>query len=90
MNQKLKTSIIFLISLTYFKVSSEPQRVKFKTLIKDSSTNTSSSENSDYPIEQAKILIAVRIKDHSYSLPTFLATLETLKCPSRKNKCDLW
>lgn len=78
--------IILLISLICLQIRSEPQRVKFKNPNKDSSKNASN----DYPIEQSKILIAVRIKDHSYSLPTFLATLETLKCPSQKNKCDLW
>jgi hypothetical protein len=86
----MKILTILLISLICLKVSTEPQRVKFKNVLKDPSENTSKLEKNDYQAEQAKILIAVRIKDNSYSLPTFLATLETFKCPSQNNKCDLW
>ena len=37
-----------------------------------------------------KILVAITIRNNSYSLPTFLSTLETLRCKNVKNKCDLW
>lgn len=37
-----------------------------------------------------RYLIAVTIKNNAYSLPTFLATLENLKCPNENKKCDLW
>lgn len=40
--------------------------------------------------KNSRFLISVYIKDNSYSLPTFLATLEKIQCPNEKNKCDLW
>ena len=41
-------------------------------------------------LHDPKILVAVTIRNNSYSLPTFLGTLETLQCKNVKNKCDLW
>lgn len=41
-------------------------------------------------VQDARVLVAVKIRNHAYSLPTFLATLETLRCPNLSKKCDLW
>lgn len=37
-----------------------------------------------------QILVSVIISNNAHSLPTFLKTLETLTCPNKKQKCDLW
>jgi hypothetical protein len=37
-----------------------------------------------------QILVTVIIRNNAYSLPTFLRTLETIKCPNAENRCDLW
>ena len=40
--------------------------------------------------ENTTILIAITINNNAYSLPTFLKTLETVKCINSRKKCDLW
>lgn len=68
--------------------NSQPVRVKFKKVIRQD--GSFSVENDEKIDTEFKILIAVTIKDNQHSLPTFLATLETLECPNQDKKCDLW
>lgn len=79
--------LIYVFSGPIF-VACQPQRVAFKSVNLDK--GLSYSIEKDRATVDPKILIAVTVKDHGYSLPTFLATLETLECPNVANKCDLW
>jgi hypothetical protein len=36
------------------------------------------------------ILVAIIVKNQAYALPTFLTSLERLKCPNTKGKCNLF
>ena len=36
------------------------------------------------------ILVSIKIGNNSHSLPTFLKTMESIKCENEKKKCDLW
>ena len=76
-----------IILLTLACINGERQRVKFK------SVRTSSVEKSieNEVKTELRVLVAIKIKNHAHALPTFLASLETLKCtPSASQKCDLW
>ena len=72
-------------------VKCEPKRVRFNQISINENRNgfTVIKNNDDYNPNQ-RILIGVIVKNHEYALPTFLASLETLKCPNYMNKCDLW
>ena len=59
--------------------------------------SVSSSSDDSVEVTERRFLVAAHIKDHSYALPTFLATLEELNCgenantnTNKKKKCDLW
>lgn len=87
MVNKIIFAIVF-ITTSLDLIQTQPQRVKFKKVLR---------ENEKYALEDAaeslgdlRILIAIIIKNHQHSLPTFLATLETLECPNKIKKCDLW
>ncbi len=83
----------FLISFLCFMSNSGSQAVNFKSFNKDLNDGyrkLPTEDKNELTKNGTKILIALRIKDNSYSLPTFLATLETIKCPSESGKCDLW
>ena len=94
-NKKLFRYILLILvicsQIGIKNVNCEPKRVKFKQISINSNRDgfTLIQNNDDYNPNQ-KILIGVIIKNHEYSLPTFLASLETLKCPNAMNKCDLW
>lgn len=80
-------SILVCILAAVKWVENQPQRVQFKKI----EGGKYATENGDeYKRDDLKILIAITIKDNQYSLPTFLATLETLECPNKDKKCDLW
>ena len=90
---KLKKVVpVLLYSILYINyVTCNPKRVKFSDVIfTDNKAEFKIVKNSQDENPNQKILIGVLIKNHAYSLPTFLATLETLKCPSLNKKCDLW
>ena len=67
----------------------QPLRAKFKKVVVNTANKTFSIEESPVDLSQ-RILVAVVINRNAYSLPTFLHTLETLKCRNKKKKCDLW
>lgn len=87
---KKSNILILLISMFMIELNGQPTRIKFKQVIQKENEGTFSIENTSQNKENQKILIAITIKDNQYSLPTFLATLETLKCPTENKKCDLW
>ena len=71
----------------------DPKRVKFKRVVADYEKNEYSilkNVEDELSENDRKILVAIVVKNHAYSLPTFLASLETLECPSLNKKCDLW
>jgi hypothetical protein len=75
----------FAISLT----TCERERVKFRAVRSGDDLNGGEAMLKDDT--KLRVLLAIKIKNHAHSLPTFLATLETLKCPSEgSQKCDLW
>lgn len=80
--------ILIMFTCVKFHANSQPVRVKFKKVIRQD--GSFSVENDEKIESESKILVAVTIKDHQHSLPTFLATLETLECPNQDKKCDLW
>lgn len=77
-----------MLTCVKLHANSQPVRIKFKKVIRQD--GSFSVENDEKIKSELKILIAVTIKDHKHSLPTFLATLETLECPNQDKKCDLW
>ena len=72
----------------------DPKRVNYKRVVADYEKNEFSILNNEKDDELSendrKMLVAISVKNHAYSLPTFLASLETLECPSLNKKCDLW
>jgi hypothetical protein len=94
---------VFLVLILYSSIAlCYRERVKFKPVVRRSehqdtdsiSVEPESVINKDKIL---KVLLAIKIKNHAHSLPTFLATLETLNCPQRTtedkevtNKCHLW
>ena len=80
LNHLITLSLILSIALC--------QRIKYKDLKYYSSDLTVASTDDD--AENYNIMIAFNVNNQAYSLPTFLATLETLKCPNKNSKCHLW
>ncbi len=68
--------------------NAQPRRVKFSQVIVNPTNKTFTLEKN--VSEDFRVLIAITVKNNAYSLPTFLATLESIKCPSLNNKCHLW
>ena len=85
--------ILVCLQISINNIICEPKRVKFNQILinanRDGFTLIKNNDDYDYDPMQ-RILVAVIVKNHEYSLPTFLGTLETLKCPNSMNKCDLW
>ena len=89
--------MIFLRSLVFFalvfsQINAEPKRVKFNKVVVDHTLKeftVTKSDDSLLDVPPQRILLAVLVKNHAYSLPTFLATLETLDCPTLSRKCDI-
>ena len=84
--------IIFLIIVVYINltnVTCDPERVKFNKISVDYDNQIYSIEKDQEHQSTRRILLSVSVKNHAHSLPTFLATLETLDCPSVDKKCDL-
>lgn len=85
---------VFVLVCFYFgfvALNAHPRRVKFKQVILnhvDKTFNLNITDNDDESV--SRVLVAITVKNHAYSLPTFLATLETLKCPGENKKCHLW
>lgn len=78
-----------VLLLCLVAVNGQPERVKFKKVVRQSDGAYSlESDSNEFP--NHKILLAVTVKNHQHSLPTFLATLESLECPNMDKKCDLW
>lgn len=86
-NIRLKILIVYLLGISLVKC--EQQRVKFRKIITQNGS-FKIDEDDGTSMKNLKILLAVIVKNHEHSLPTFLATLETLKCPNADKKCDLW
>ena len=78
-----------LICLNPNNVNGDPKRVKFNKIVVDYGNQVYSIEKHQKHDLNVKILISIVVKNHAHSLPTFLATLETLKCPTFNRKCDL-
>lgn len=77
--------LIFFIFILKSTLDSCESRVDFKNVV---SNDPKSDPNSN---DSKKILLAIQVKNHIHSFPTFLATLESMKCPNKKtDKCDLW
>jgi hypothetical protein len=90
-------SILLILTFCFNLIHTERQRVKFKTVLQNHENrsysieeNSKKDQDKSEPNDIIKVLVAIDIKNYAYSLPTFLATLETLKCPSSTKKCDLW
>lgn len=88
-----KYGVYHLFVICFFSMESihcipQPRRVKFSQVIVNVSNNTFTLEKN--ASHDSRVLIAVTIKNNAYSLPTFLATLENIKCPNSNNKCNLW
>ena len=83
--------ILVCLQISINNIICEPKRVKFKQISINSNRDGFNliKNNDDYNPNQ-RILVTVIVKNHEYALPTFLGTLETLKCPNAMNKCDLW
>jgi hypothetical protein len=77
--------ILWILPVFISFVACERERVKFRSV-----RSPQSAEKIQPPLEHLKVLLAIKIKNHAYSLPTFLATLERLECPTENKKCDLW
>ena len=70
-------------------VNADPKRVKYNKVNVISNKKEYVVEKYQENQENRKILVAITVKNHAHSLPTFLATLETLECPTVNQKCDL-
>ena len=84
--------IIFLIIVVYINltnVTCDPKRVKFNKISVDYGNQIYSIEKDKEHQSTRRILLSVSVKNYAHSLPTFLATLETLDCPTVDKKCDL-
>jgi hypothetical protein len=79
----IESIALFLFLNEIIFTNSERQRIKFAPI-------DSLDDSIDSIDPTATILVAIKVKNQEYSLPTFLATLETLKCSNKKNKCDIW
>ena len=91
-SSKVIKFLIFLIICFHFNiynVNGDPKRVKFNKIVVDYGNQVYSIEKHQKHDLNVKILISIVVKNHAHSLPTFLATLETLKCPTFNRKCDL-
>lgn len=82
-------SRVILLVLIVGLAKANPRRVKFNSIVpSEKSFKVIKPDLND--IGNQTVLIALTIKNHAYSLPTFLATLEKIKCKNSKSKCDLW
>jgi hypothetical protein len=81
--------ILLTITILLGIISSNAQRIQFKDL-NHYTSNLSIISTNDEIENKNNIMIALHINNHVYSLPTFLATLETLKCPNPNSKCHFW
>ena len=91
LNHHLLVPIFLYYIFSYNHVNCNPKRVKFNDVVlTENKAEFKIIKNSQDENPNQKILISVLIKNNAYSLPTFLATLETLKCPNLNKKCDLW
>lgn len=80
--------VCFLSAIKW--VENQQQRVNFKRVVSDGQGKYTIEQVDEVKRDDLKIVIAITVKDNQYSLPTFLATLETLECPNKDKKCDLW
>jgi len=79
--------ILALFLLTLFKLMNQsPKHQWFSTVIVDHNINTHYLNKLDTNLMPV-VLVAIQIRNHSYALPTFLKTLESLDCQSKR--CDL-
>jgi hypothetical protein len=82
---------IILITIIMISKYSYQSRIKFKELDYYSPSLTSLKVDVDSDLySNYNIMIALYVHNHAYSLSTFLATLEGLKCPNKNSKCHLW
>lgn len=81
---------IFVLSLMYTSIQSEPQRIKFSDVARNVTNKTFTIERKVSDDSKNRVLVAVVVRDQAYALPTFLATLEAIKCPNPNQKCHLW
>lgn len=79
-----KCFLILMLNIRCSKLS------RFKNVTVQANGKISLNDDFFESSKNWRFLIAVNIKDNSYSLPTFLATLEEIECPNEKKKCDLW
>jgi len=81
----LKLIRVLFCLLYYFCVCDAFRNLKLNS---DKSSYSLEGRTSD---QTSKILVSIIIGNNSYSLPTFLKTLESLKCVTESDsKCDLW
>ena len=86
------TLLLLAFSFDWMGANADPKRVKYKKIIASPDTNEYSVLESEDSLNEhgQKILIAILVQNHAHSLPVFLASLETLECPTSNKKCDLW
>ncbi len=87
-SQNYYEKVFFAIFFLAYHASSSygTTRIGFRNVIINSVNKTYSLEPL-LPDHNSKFLVSIKIKDNSYTLPTFLRTIETLECGSKK--CDL-
>src|SRR4051812_41279954 len=85
----LIVSLFCLLQIQTRPLSSESARVPFKEVIRHQNQTFSLRESKADETDK-KILLAIKVANHAFAMPTFLATLEKLKCNNSKGKCDLW
>jgi hypothetical protein len=88
-NETLFLFVIFAIQLNLKNVCGDPKRVKFKRIVVDYGNQVYSRVHYQEQEPNQRILVSILIKNHAHALPKFLATLETLECPTYNKKCDL-
>ncbi len=79
---------VFLFLLFIYNANAQQIRMQFKKVIVDYQNKTFKIESPVLNELENKILVTIIVKNNAYSLPTFLSSLEQLKCLNKK--CDLW
>lgn len=88
---KYVSAIFLLIIIIISEISlAESEHVKFAQVLRNTANKSFSIVRDELNTTQLRVLVAITIKDNAYSLPTFLASLESLKCPNANKKCHLW
>ena len=90
----LKSFLLYFVPIIFYLTTSfestTTSRVEFKSVVVSNQQQTDPLTPAEKKLSSKKILVAIVVKNNIHSFPTFLASLESLKCPNKKGKCDLW